>query len=152
MTEQSKFVLTYDRSATAVNQRPNLKGEYQLAGEETTTKLALWGGTQKNSGLLYAKGQATPESISDALRASKSQSENVDLPPNLDLKVGEAVLFENEKSTKENRQPKFYGYAREATRVVRLAGWERGNIITGNAEPYRPAASADAVLPSADFE
>lgn len=152
MTEQSKFVLTYDRSANDVNRRPHLKGEYKLAGEEATTTLALWGGEQKNNGLLYAKGQATPQSVSDALRASKSQTENVEAPPNLDLKVGEAVLFENEKATKENRQPKFYGYAREASRYVRLAAWERGNIITGSAEPYRPSEGSDGVLPSADFE
>src|SRR5690242_576576 len=102
MTEQSKFLLTFDRSATAVNQRPNLRGEYRLAGENVGASLALWGGESKK-GALYARGQATPKAISDALRAS-GQSEEPAGPPNLDLKVGEAVLFENEKATAENKQ------------------------------------------------
>lgn len=148
MTEQSKFVLTFDRSATEVNRRPNLKGEYKLAGEETGSTLALWGGESKK-GALFARGQATPQAISDALRASKGQVENLEGPPNLDLKVGEAVLFENEKATAENRQPKFYGYAREAARYVRFAGWERGNVITGSAEPYRPSSATDEFTPPA---
>ena len=29
------------------------------------------------------------------------------------------------------------GYAREPNRYVRLAGWERGNMIAGEATPYR---------------
>ncbi len=145
MSEQSKFVLSFDRSANEVNRRPHLKGEYRLAGETTLTNLALWGGAGKQKGLLYARGQATPETVSDALRASKEQSEGVEAPPYLELKVGEAVLFENEKATRENRQPKFYGYAREPQRYVRLAGWERGNVITGSAEPYRPSASGEFV-------
>ena len=151
MTEQSKFLLTFDRSANEVNRRPNLKGEYKLAGEEVGGALALWGGESKK-GALFARGQATPQAISDALRAGKNQADNLKRPPNLDLKVGEAVLFENEKATSENRQPKFYGYAREADRYVRFAGWERGNIITGSAEPYRPSSDNDDFTPpSADL-
>lgn len=146
MTEQSKFVLTFDRSANEVNRRPNLKGSYRLAGEDHGGTLSFWGGESK-TGKLYARGQASPEGVSEALRASKGQATDIATPANIEIKVGEAVLFENEKSTKENRQPKFYGYVREPERYVRLAGWERGNTITGSAEPYRPAAENEELDP-----
>ncbi|MFA5957085.1 hypothetical protein [Hyphomicrobium sp.] len=152
MAEQSKFILTFDKSANEVNRRPNLRGLFKLAGEEVSRSIALWGGTSK-SGMLYARGQVSPEGISDAIRAGKNQGADVPAPPNVELKVGEAVLFENDKASTENRQPKFFGYAREADRYVRLAGWERGNIITGSAEPYRPSSTNDDLaLPSPEFE
>ncbi len=142
MTEQSKFVLFHDKAATEINQRPNLTGEYRLAGDEVSSRLALWAGSDKN-GKLYARGKTEPESVSAALRAKTDASEEVVMPKGLDLKAGEAVLFENVNATSENKQPKFYGYAREAARVVRFAGWERGNAIMGTAEPYRPSDVAD---------
>ena len=152
MAEKSRFVLTFDRSANAVNRLPNLKGEYKLAGEDATARLALWGGVSEKTGKLYARGQATPEGISAALRAKGAVAE-VEAPPTIDLKVGEAVVFENPEATKENKWPKFRGYVREATRYVKLSGWEHGNTITGEAELYRPsqrgsAAEGDAPEPT----
>jgi hypothetical protein len=137
MTQRARFLLHFDHSANEVNRRPNLRGEYQLAGDATTTyELSLWGGVGQN-GRLYARGHASPEGIGDALRTRTAEGE-VEAPPAIDLKVGEAVLFENPKATAGNRQPKYFGFAREAARYVKLSGWEHGHTIAGNAEPYRP--------------
>ena len=142
MSEPSKFVAFLDTTATPVNRRPNLKGEYRLAGEATTYKLALWGGVSDKTKKLYARGTATPEGVSAAIRAI-APAETVIGPKGVDLNVGEAVLFENPDATADNKQPKFRGYAREADRFVRLAGWERGNMIAGSVEPYRPAVTGN---------
>ena len=140
MAEKSTFVLRFDDSATAANQRPNLKGEYQLAGDEAVKhELSLWGGVGQN-GKLYARGKATPANAGDAIRAGTAAT-NAEGPPNIDLKTGEAVLFENPKATPENKQPKYFGYAREASQYVKLTGWEHGRVITGTAEPYRPGGN-----------
>jgi len=147
MTDQSKFVLAFDNSATDVNRRPNLKGEYRLAGEATLNRVALWGGVSEKTGKLYARGKANPDGVSEAIRASAT-AQDVIAPANIDLKVGEAVLFENPNATADNKQPTFFGYAREGSsvtapqgRYVRLAGWQHGSTITGTAEPYRPATA-----------
>src|SRR5208282_3183625 len=106
MAEKARFVLQFDRSANEVNRRPNLKGEYQLAGEDAKHEVSLWGGVSQN-GTLVARGRATPENASDAIRA-RAGSETVEPPPKIDLKVGEAVLFENTKATAGNKQPKYF--------------------------------------------
>jgi hypothetical protein len=120
MAEKSNFVLRFDDSATEVNRRPNLKGSYQLEADTMTHDVSLWGGVSQ-SGTLYARGRATPQSASDAMRG-RATVENVEGPPRIDLKVGEAVIFENPKATPENRQPKYYGYAREPNQYVKLSG------------------------------
>ncbi len=137
MTEKSRFILRFDDSANEVNRRPNLKGEYQLAPETTKHEVSLWGGVSQN-GTLVARGRATPENTSDAIRGRARRVENVEAPPKIDLQVGEAVLFENPKATADNKQPQFFGYAREPNRYVKLSGWEHGRVITGSAEAYRP--------------
>ncbi len=142
MAEKARFILQFDRSANEVNRRPNLKGEYQLAGEDTKHEVSLWGGVSQN-GTLVARGHATPENASDAIRA-RASGETIEAPPRIDLKIGEAVLFENTKATPENKQPKYFGYAREPNRYVKLSGWEHGRTITGTAEPYRPGANGGA--------
>jgi hypothetical protein len=146
MPEKSRFLLNFDHGANAVNRRPNLLGEYRLAGEQMARhELSLWGGTGQN-GKLYARGHASPESAAEALRAS-AQGKEVEAPPFIDLKVGEAVLFENPSATEENRRPKYFGYAREPNRYVRLSGWERGHTIAGTAEPYRPSGKSGPLPP-----
>lgn len=138
-TDKSKFVVFFDNTATPVNRRPNVTGEYRLAGEAATVKLAYWGGKSDKTGKLYARGKATPEGIREAIAASAA-AQDIEAPPGIDLKVGESVIFENPRATGENKQPQFFGYAREPNRYVRLAGWERGNMIAGEATPYRPGA------------
>ncbi len=133
--EKSKFALVLDGNADAVNRRPNLKGEFQLAGEAAGTRLAMWSGTDKN-GRFYARGNATAPSVIAA--ATTTANADAPKPSALDLNVGEVVLFANTKATAENKQPTVYGFARRAEGYVRLAGWDRGGSITGTAEPYRP--------------
>ncbi len=133
---QSTFNLLFDSSADEVNRRPHLKGEYSLPGE-TPQDLALWAGTD-TSGRLYARGKATPQSFTQAIRAKTELAQEIEAPPKIDLKVGEAVIYQNPNATAENKQPAFFGYAREPSRYVKLAGWERGRAIVGSAEPYRP--------------
>jgi hypothetical protein len=147
MAEQSKFVLFHDAAANETNRRPNLTGEYRLAGDEGAKRLALWGGVDK-AGHLYARGKSNPVSTTQALRESKSVREDLEGPSGIDLKVGEAVIFENANATPENKQPKFYGYAREGEQFVRLAGWEGKNgVILGSAEPWRPGQHKDEPRP-----
>jgi hypothetical protein len=137
MPNKTRFLLHFDHSANEVNRRPNLRGEYQLAGDSMTKyELSLWGGVGKN-GRLYARGHASPEGLGDAVRG-KTGEDGIKAPPAIDLKIGEAVLFENPKATPQNRQPKYFGFAREPGRYVKLSGWEHGHTIAGNAEPYRP--------------
>jgi hypothetical protein len=136
-TAKSKFVLALDSAADEVNRRPNLKGEYRLEGAEGTVELALWGNVSPSTGKLYARGKATPQGVGDAIRA-KAFKADVQAPKGIDLKSGEAVLFENPTATAENKQPTYYGYAREAGQFVRLSGWQKGNVIVGTAQPYRP--------------
>lgn len=134
---QPRFLLHFDHGANEVNRRPNLRGEYRLAGGSVTKyELSLWGGAGKN-GRLFARGHASPEGIGDAIRGRTGQ-DGVDAPSSIDLKAGEVVLFENPKATARNRQPKYFGFAREPGRYVKLSGWEHGHTIAGNAEPYRP--------------
>jgi hypothetical protein len=140
--DKSKFVLFFDGSANEVNRKPMLTGEYRLAGEATTSRLAYWAGQGQN-GKLYARGKATPADIAQAMRA-QAAAQDVPGPEGIDLKVGETVIFENAKATAENKQPHFFGYTREAGRFVRHAGWNRGGTITGTSEPYRPAPKGAA--------
>jgi hypothetical protein len=141
MSGKARFILLFDHSANEVNRRPNLRGEYRLAGENTARhELSLWGGLGQN-GRLYARGHAIHESTGEAIRGFASQ-DVVEAPPSIDLKIGEAVIFENLNATAKNRQPKYFGYAREPNQYVKLSGWERGHTIAGNAEPYRPGANA----------
>ena len=107
--DKSKFVVFFDNTATPVNRRPNITGEYRLAGESATMKLAYWGGKSEKTGKLYARGKATPEGIRDAIAASATAQE-IEAPPGIDLKVGESVIFENVKATGDNKQPQFFGY------------------------------------------
>jgi hypothetical protein len=166
MAEILHFVLRFDDSANEVNKRPNLKGQYQVAGEVTPEhELSLWGGVGQNNAL-YARGKATPASASAAIRA-RAAPKNAAGPPGIDLKVGEAVIFQNDKEKKIARareeldpegkalpgaiaairsQPDFYGYVREPNRYIKLAGWEHGRVITGTAEPWRPGPM-DAAIP-----
>lgn len=146
-TAKSKFVAFFDAAATPVNRRPNLTGEYRLAGSSTTNRVALWGGVSAKTGKLYARGRASPEGVSAALTAMATATES-HAPANIDLTVGEMVLFENPKATVANKQPKFFGYAREAHQYVRLAGWEHGNGIIGTAEPFRPADRTEFEAPA----
>lgn len=141
-TAKSKFALVLDAGATEINRRPNLTGEFKLAGEEASTALALWGGKSPKTGKFYARGKAKAASIIGSLTADVA---DVQGPKGIDLKVGEAVLFGNPKADSLNRQPDVYGYARRATGFVRLAGWDRGGAITGTAEPYRPQAGEPEV-------
>jgi hypothetical protein len=148
MTKKARFLLHFDHSANEVNRRPNLRGEYQLAEDGAPKhELSLWGGTSQN-GKLYARGHASPVSAGDAIRV-RAQQEPVEAPPAIDLKVGEIVLFENPNATLENRQPRYFGYAREPRQYVKLSGWEHGHTIAGNCEPYRPAANQGEPLPPA---
>ena len=144
---QSTFNLLFDSSADEVNRRPHLKGEYSLPGE-TPQDLALWAGTDAN-GRLYARGKATPQSFTQAIRARTKTTQEIEAPPKIDLKVGEAVIFQNPNATAENKQPGFFGYAREPNRYVKLAGWEHGRAIVGSAEPYRPKAGGEGQEPQA---
>ena len=142
-TAKSKFAIVRDGGATEVNRRPNLTGEFKLAGEEASTTLAYWGGKSPKTGRFYARGKATPSSIIASMTADVAN--DAPAPKGIDLKVGESVLFENPKATPENKQPHVYGYARRAEGFVRLAGWDRGGAITGTAEPYRPQANEPEV-------
>lgn len=135
---KSKFVLFLDSAADQVNRRPLLTGEYRLAGETTTSRLAYWAGQSEATGKLYARGKATPADITQAMKA-QTGAQDIEGPTGIDLKVGETVIFENAKATPDNKQPHFFGYTREATRYVRHAGWNRGGTITGTSEPFRPA-------------
>jgi hypothetical protein len=56
-------------------------------------------------------------------------------------------LFENAEANTENKWPKFYGYAREAGRYVKLSGWEHGNSITGEAEIWTPGRGVELEAP-----
>jgi len=88
----------------------------------------------------WLRADTRPRKMRATIRA-RASSETIEAPPRIDLKVGEAVLFENTKATSENKQPKYFGYAREPNRYVKLSGWEHGRTITGTAEPYRPGAN-----------
>ena len=145
---QSQFVLMLDTGATGKNRQPSLIGYYRLAGEEINTRLSLWSNVASETQQLYARGKAQPDSVSAALRGKADLTrsatlEHYEAPPNVNLKAGEVVIFQDNEATAENRRPNFWGYAREPNRYVRLAGWEHGSVITGTAEPYRsgPAQS-----------
>lgn len=147
MSEQkSKFALVLDSNADEANKRPNLKGEFQIAGEAAATRLALWSGTDKN-GRFYARGNATPPSLIAA--ATATVNDDAPKPAALDLNVGEVALFANTKATADNKQPTVYGFARRADGYIRLAGWDRGGSITGTAEPYRPEPEEKKPTPQA---
>ena len=78
--------------------------------DASANRVALWGGQSEKTGALYARGKVAPEVVSAALRAASAPVEAIEGPAGLDLKPGEAVIFENTRATAENKQPKFYGY------------------------------------------
>ena len=120
---QSTFNLLFDSSADEVNCRPHLKGEYSLPGE-TPQDLALWAGTDA-SGKLYARGRATPQNAHRCHSRQDGNRANIEAPPKIDLKVGEAVLFRTPMPPPKTGSPVFR--LRRASRTAmsgcRLGAW-----------------------------
>jgi hypothetical protein len=143
MSDKYNFELTMNPNASPGNQQPDLRGEYRLAGR-AATQIAFWS-HKSEAGNLFLSGNLTPSSVAATLRAGHAPPDQGQAaPPNINLNVNQAILFENREATAENKKPHFYGWAREAdSSYVRLSGWDRGHGVVGTAEPFRPSGGGN---------
>ena len=144
---KSKFFGFIDSTANAENRRPNIKGELARADGQLHT-FAIWGGAKKDGSGLYLKGMVQPKNITAALSAQIAEAADIEQPAGLTLKVGEIVLFENDKGDNDKR-PDYYGYSRTAEGINRHSAWGAiGNDgalqLRGSTEVWTPTAAADA--------
>lgn len=148
MTEQkSKFFGFIDPTANAENRRPSVKGDLARADGQLHT-FALWGGAKKDGSGIYLKGTVQAKNVTAALTALVTDAPDIEQPAGLSLKVGEIVLFENDKADNDKR-PDFYGYSRTAEGINRHSVWgavgnDSGLQLRGSTEAWTPAAEATA--------
>ena len=159
MIEQSKskFIGRFDASANSINKRPAIVGSFALASGGVTYSFRAWSGVGAFN-TTYLRGTHEPQSLTGAIKARFAKVAEADAPPNLVLKPGEIVLFENTRLEENLKRPNWYGYARTNDGYVRLAGWDRlgdkgTKLLAGTAEPYRPGewndmSSAEAEKPA----
>lgn len=142
---KSKFFGFIDNTANAENRRPNIKGELARADGQLHT-FAIWGGAKKDGSGIYLKGTVQPKNVTAALTAQVTEAPDIEQPAGLTLKVGEIVLFENDKGDNDKR-PDFYGYSRTAEGINRHSAWgalgTNGDLqLRGSTEVWEPNAEA----------
>ena len=150
---RSKFLGFVDAQADAVNKRPSVKGELARA-DGTMHSFAVWGGATKDGQGIYLRGTVTPKDAAAAIAAKVGDVADVEQPAGLDLKVGEIVLFENDKGDNDKR-PDFYGYSRTAEGINRHSVWSavaaNGSLmLRGTTELFVPKAAANDAVAAAD--
>lgn len=144
---KSKFFGFFDSTATADNRRPNIKGELARPDGQLHS-FALWGGPKKDGTGIYLKGTVQPKNVTAAITAQVTEAADIEQPAGLSLKVGEIVLFENDKGDNDKR-PDFYGYSRTADGINRHSAWgalgTNGDLqLRGTTEAWTPNAEAKA--------
>jgi hypothetical protein len=129
---------------------PDMKGAYTVEGRNQTP-VSLWIEQAKETGKPYITGKLGAASLVDKIVAQRgATSAASDVPPNIDIALGELRLFRNDKATSDNKQPQWRGYAREQDGgYTEIAAWDRFDGLEGSAKPYRPyERSAEAAIPS----
>lgn len=144
--QKSSFVGRFDPAANAINRRPAITGSFALASDGVKRTFRAWSGVAE-SGRLYLRGTHEPEGLQSALKARHAPILEAAAPASVSLNPGELVLFENLSLADNQKRPNWYGYARLAEGYVRLSAWDKkswtgGKLMTGTAEPYRPADAA----------
>lgn len=149
---KSKFFGFIDATASAENRRPNIKGELARADGQLHS-FALWGGPKKDGSGIYLKGTVQSKNITSALTTQITEAADIEQPAGLTLKVGEIVLFENDKADKDGvvneKRPDFYGYSRTAEGINRHSAWgavgtDGGLQLRGTTEAWTPNATVEA--------
>jgi hypothetical protein len=133
----------FDNTANAENRRPAVVGSFALVSDGVPRTFRAWSGVSEG-GKTYLRGTHEPEKLTSAVKARHAAVVSAEGPPNIELKPGELVLFENTGVAENGKRPTWYGYARLPEGYVRLSGWDReGNkgakLLAGTAEPYRPS-------------
>lgn len=134
MSEKSKLVLFVNADAIgkpANPNRPAIKAIFRREGEAQDRVIAFpFAGIGKN-GAIYARGQLQGGDLRTAI-AVRDGHLAPELPGSLDLKYGEAVLFESRDAAEKNKSrsndaqlPVYYGFLHDGADIVRLAAWHK---------------------------
>ncbi len=156
---KSRFAAFINPKANAENRLPHVSGRFALPGGIAYSFSAWAGRSAKDT--LYMKGTHAPLDLSEALKAQINTDTGTSSgPPEIDLKQGEIVLFENRAKhgaaegeseadkKKRLKRPDWYGYARTADGWYQLAGWAQDTqgkpgFIAGTAARYSPEPAAE---------